>query len=267
MTQAAKFRALHQGDDVLVLPNAWDAASARLVESCGAKAVATSSAAVAWSHGYPDGENVPTATVLATVREIVRVVTVPVSVDLEGGYHAEPEAIADVIAAVLDAGAVGVNLEDGRGAPELLAAKIGVAKRVAERSGRGLFVNARTDVYLKRLAEGDAALAETLRRAAIYRAAGADGLFVPNILAPAAIRAVTAEAQLPVNVLARAELPPVAELRRLGVRRLSAGCAITEATLAVARRATRELLDSGTYGALFAEAIPFAEVNGWFKRD
>jgi 2-methylisocitrate lyase-like PEP mutase family enzyme len=267
MTQAAKFRALHQGPELLVLPNAWDAGSARLVETCGAKAIATSSAAVAWAHGYADGEQLPTATLLATVREILRVATVPVSVDLEGGYHAEPEGIADLIAAVLEAGAVGVNLEDGRGAPELLAAKIGVARRVAARVGRELFVNARTDVYLKNLAEGEAAVAETLRRAAIYRAAGTDGLFVPAVVAPAEIAAITAGAQLPVNVLVRANLPSVAELQRLGVRRLSAGCALTEMTLALARRATRELLESGTYRTLFAEVIPFPEINGWFKRD
>jgi 2-methylisocitrate lyase-like PEP mutase family enzyme len=267
MTQAAKFRALHEGPDVLVLPNAWDAGSARLMETCGAKAIATSSAAVAWAHGFGDGEQLPTATVLATVREIVRIATVPVSVDLESGYHAEPEGIADVVAAVLAAGAIGINLEDGRAAPEVLAAKIGVAKRVAARGGHELFVNARTDVYLKNLARGEAAVAETLRRAAIYRAAGADGLFVPAVVAPAEIRAITSAVGLPVNVLVRADLPPVAELQRLGVRRLSAGCAFSEMMLAQARRAARELLDGGTYATLFAEAIPFPEINGWFKRD
>lgn len=267
MTQAAKFRAMHHGEAILVLPNAWDAASARLVESCGAAAIATSSAAVAWAHGYADGERLPTALALATVRAIVRAVRLPVSVDLEAGYSADPQAMGELIAAVLDAGAVGINLEDGSAAPELLAARIAVAKRVAAERGAELFVNARTDVYLKRLAEGEAAVVETLRRAAIYRAAGADGLFVPGVVAPAAIEAIAGAAQLPLNVLARPSLPPRAELQRLGVRRLSAGCAIAQAALALARKATRELLDGDGYATLFADTIPVPELNGWFERD
>jgi 2-methylisocitrate lyase-like PEP mutase family enzyme len=265
MTQAASFRALHDGDSILVLPNAWDAASARLVEAAGARAVATSSAAVAWAHGYADGEQLPTATLLAAVREIVRVVTVPVSIDLEAGYHAEPEAIGDLVAAVLAAGAVGINLEDGRGAPELLAAKIAVAKKVAARAGVDLFVNARTDVYLKDLAQGEAAVTETLRRAPIYRQAGADGLFVPAVVSPAAIGAIAEGAQLPLNVMVRPTLPSLPELSRLGVRRVSAGCAIAQAALGLARKATRELLD-GSYSALYVDPIPVPELNGWFTR-
>jgi 2-methylisocitrate lyase-like PEP mutase family enzyme len=262
MTQTATFRALHQAERLLVLPNAWDAASARLVEAAGAAAVATSSAAVAWAHGRADGEQLDTATVLATVREIIGVVRLPVTVDLEAGYSAEPAAIAGLIAAVVDAGAVGVNLEDGVAAPERLAEKIAVAKR----AGGDLFVNARVDVYLRNLAEGDAAVAETLRRARLYRDAGADGLFVPGLVDPESIRVIAREAQMPLNLLARPSLAPVAELQRWGVRRLSIGCSLAQAALATARAATRELLERGTYGALFADSVPTAELNGWFKR-
>src|SRR4051812_9679943 len=143
MSQSATFRELHRSGSLLVLPNAWDAASARLVELAGAAAVATSSAAVAWAHGHSDGEKLDRATVLAMVREIVRVVRVPVSVDLEAGYSADPAGIADLIGAILDAGAVGINLEDGVESPDLLARKIAVAKQVAQRADRDLFVNAR----------------------------------------------------------------------------------------------------------------------------
>jgi 2-methylisocitrate lyase-like PEP mutase family enzyme len=259
------FGELHRSGSLLVLPNAWDAASARLVEVAGAAAIATSSAAVAWSHGRSDGEQLDAAALLATAREIVRAVKVPVSVDFEAGYSAEPAGIAELLAAVLDTGAVGINLEDGVADPALLAAKITVARQVAARAGQELFVNARTDVYLRNLASGEAAVAETLRRARIYREAGADGIFVPGVVEPNAIAVIAKEAQLPLNVLARPSLAPVAELQRLGVRRLSVGCALAQAALARARKATRELLEHGTYGALYEEAIPVPELNGWFK--
>jgi 2-methylisocitrate lyase-like PEP mutase family enzyme len=266
MSQATTFRALHHAEHVLVLPNAWDAASARLVEDCGAAAVATSSAAVAWAHGHADGEHIDTRTVLAVVQEITRSVRVPVTVDLEAGYSAEPEAIADLVAAVIDRGAVGINLEDGFAPPAVLAEKIGVAKRVAARAGGELFVNARTDVYLKDLAKGEAAVAETLRRAQLYRDAGADGLFVAGVVDGDAIRTIAHEARLPLNVLARPALAPVAELQRWGVRRLSVGSSLAQAALGAARAAARELLDHGTFGALFAAPVAGAELNGWFKR-
>ncbi len=263
MTQSS-FSALHQ-NGLLILPNAWDALSARVVAEAGAQAIATSSAAVAWAHGYADGERLPTATLLSAVREIVGAVRVPVSVDLEAGYHnSEAEGIAPLIGAILDAGAVGINLEDGTLPPAQLAAKIAVARRVAAHTDKPLFINARTDVYLRNQATGAEAVAETLRRARLYRDAGADGLFVPGLVERAAIGTVAAEAAMPLNLLARPTLPPVAELRTLGVRRLSIGCALAQAAAALARNVTRELLDAGTYGALFAATIPVAELNGFF---
>src|SRR5262249_26970594 len=131
---ARAFHALHQRD-LLILPNAWDAGSARIIEHAGAKAIATSSAAVAWAHGYPDGEAVPAETLLATVREIARVVGVPVSADVEAGYAPDAEAAGAFSARVIDAGAVGVNVEDGTGAPDLLAAKIGRMKEASAKAG------------------------------------------------------------------------------------------------------------------------------------
>ena len=146
MTQAAAFRALHAGPDPLILANAWDAGSARLIASLGARAIATSSAAVAWSHGYADGHALPIEALAATVREIVRVVDVPVTADAEGGYDDDPRAAAENVGRLIDAGAVGVNLEDQGQAPDLLCAKIEAVRAVADRKGVALFVNARTDV-------------------------------------------------------------------------------------------------------------------------
>src|ERR1700733_5879726 len=132
--RTAQFRALHKPGSMLVLPNAWDAASARLAEECGAQAIATSSAAVAWAHGYPDGEALPTETHLAMTAEIVRTVAIPVSVDSEAGFSPDPEKVAELVVALGRAGASGVNLEDGMSPPPLLADKISAIRRAAKRA-------------------------------------------------------------------------------------------------------------------------------------
>ena len=152
---ARAFRALHQSG-LLILPNAWDAGSARIIEEAGAKAIATSSAAVAWAHGYPDGEALPADALVATVREIARAVDVPVSADVEGGYAADAAAAGAFAARVVEAGAVGVNLEDGTGAPDLLATKIERMKDAAARAGVDLWVNARVDGFDRRREPGRA---------------------------------------------------------------------------------------------------------------
>lgn len=262
--RARAFRELHREGSLLVLPNAWDAGSARLVESCGASAVATSSAAVAWAHGAADGEQLERGVLVRAVGEIARVVRGPLSVDAEAGYAAEPAGVAETVGALVEAGAVGINLEDGAGAPELLAAKIEAAKRAAASAGVELFVNARTDVYLRGLVPPAQAVDEVLRRARLYQAAGADGLFVPGLTAPAEIEIVVREARLPLNLMILPNLPPADELRRLGVRRLSAGMALSLATFGFVRRATRELLERGTYDLLFAGAAGYDEMNALF---
>ncbi|WP_304176445.1 isocitrate lyase/phosphoenolpyruvate mutase family protein, partial [Phenylobacterium aquaticum] len=164
MTHAATFHALHRGPDILVLPNAWDAASAALMADAGAKAVATSSAAVAWAHGYADGDVLPVATLISALAEIARVLPVPLTADIEGGYSDDLAQVADTVRAVIGAGAVGINLEDGRRDPDLHARKIETAREAAAKAGVDLFINARTDVYLARLVEPDQAEAEAIRR-------------------------------------------------------------------------------------------------------
>jgi 2-methylisocitrate lyase-like PEP mutase family enzyme len=258
--RAATFCRLHQ-DGLLVLANAWDAASARLIESLGAKAVATTSAGVAWSHGYPDGDQLPVRRLAETVAAITRIVKVPLSADVEGGYSADPAAVGEAVAAVVGAGAVGINIEDGDQDPDLLCAKIESAKRAATRAGVDLFVNARTDVYLRGLVPEDRRVETTLARAERYRAAGADGLFVPVLAAPAEIRAVAAGAGLPLNVMAWPGLPPASELMRLGVRRLSAGSSIAQAALAQTGLLAAAFLQTGASEAVRERGIPYAEIN------
>ena len=152
---AETFRRLHDGPDLLILPNAWDAGSARVIETLGARAVATTSAAVCWSHGYADGHQLPVEFLVATVQEITRVISIPLTCDFEGGYANDPATVGENVRKVIDAGAVGINIEDGGGDPDLLAAKIVAVRKAADAAGVDLFINARTDIYLRRLAEGE----------------------------------------------------------------------------------------------------------------
>jgi 2-methylisocitrate lyase-like PEP mutase family enzyme len=257
---AATFRRLHR-EGLLVLPNAWDAGSARMIESRGAKAIATTSAGVAWSHGYADGDLLPVRLLAATAAAITRIVRVPLSMDVEGGYSTDPAAVGETVAAVADAGAVGINIEDGGGSPELLCAKIEHAKRAATGRGVDVFVNVRTDVYLRALAPPERRVAETLARAERYRAAGADGLFVPGLMDREEIRATAAGTALPLNVMAWPGLPSVTELQGLGVRRLSAGSAIAQAVLRLIASRAAAFVRDGASEPVAEGALPYAEVN------
>lgn len=261
MSMDKVFRALHAGPDLLVLPNAWDAGSARVIEAAGAKAIATSSAAVSWAHGYPDGQFIPFERVVTTIEEIVRIVRVPVSADIEGGFGDTAEAVEEPVARILGAGAVGVNIEDGTGAPEVLCAKIERAKQVAAKAGIDLWVNARVDVYIHKLAEGEAAFAEGVRRAALYKAAGADSIFVPALVDGPTIGRMVPLVGLPFNVLAWKGAPDAVALKALGVRRLSAGAGVGRAALNHAFVATQAFLESGTVETLNSPGISLPNLN------
>lgn len=251
----AAFRALHGKGEFLILANAWDAASARLVQEAGASAVATSSAAVAWANGYPDGNALPVDLLVNAVGTIARVIDVPLSVDCEGGYSDDPARVAETVGRLMDAGAAGINLEDGTGTPELHAAKIEAVKAEAARRNADLFVNARIDVVLRKLVPAQEAAAETIRRAALYGKAGADGIFVPALTDAAMIGDVAqAVAPLPLNVLVWPGLPPTDELRRLGVRRLSTGAWIARDALAHAWRSAADFLKTGNFSDLLSRA-------------
>lgn len=239
---------LHDG--LLLLANCWDGGSARMAQAAGAKALATSSAAVAWSHGYADGSHLPTERLLATVRGIGRVSNLPLSVDIEDGYSSEPVEVAALVRELLSAGVVGINIEDGNGTPELLARKIAAVRAAADAAGVRLYVNVRTDVYLRGLAAEPERAAEAIRRGEIYRNAGASGLFVPGVRDEAEIAAIAAAIAMPLNVMAVPQLPSLQRLRALGVHRLSAGSAISEAAWGVVRDATALFLAEGRVDAM-----------------
>jgi 2-methylisocitrate lyase-like PEP mutase family enzyme len=259
------FRDLHAAGRILVLPNAWDAGSARLVESCGAKAIATTSSGVAWACGYPDGDAVPADVLVDAVKRITRVLTVPLTVDAEGGYSNDPAQVGETIARLLDAGAVGVNLEDGAiEPPSLLGAKITAAKQAAARAGVDLFVNARTDVFLRGLVAPEKRVAETLARARQYQDAGCDGIFVPAVSDADIIAELVAGTTLPLNVMLVPKLPKVAALAQLGVRRVSAGAAIAQAAQGLTRKLAHQLIADEGYAAMFEGAAAYAELNALF---
>ncbi|MER6123374.1 isocitrate lyase/phosphoenolpyruvate mutase family protein [Streptomyces sp. NPDC001795] len=261
--RALAFRALHTPGRPLVLPNAWDTASARLVEEAGAAAVATTSAGLAWELGAADGDRLSRDDALAAVARIAEAVAVPVSADIECGYAQDAAGVGDTIRAVLAAGAVGVNIEDGMyggGAPlrpiAEQAARIAAAREAADAAGVPLFVNARVDTYLR----GAGDLEDTLERAVGFLAAGADGVFVPGAVDPVTVKALVDGVDGPLNVLVGPGAPTVGELAALGVARVSTGSDIAQAAHGLVRRAARELLDAGTYGAL-AGGLDYGELN------
>ena len=253
-----RFLALHQAGPPLLIANAWDAASAVLWQHAGAPAIGTSSAALAWACGHADGGALPHSALMEKVRDIVRVASVPVSVDVEDGYSDDPQVAAARILEIVETGAVGINIEDGAGAPTLLADKIRAIRDAL--GGRPLFINARTDVYLRGMASGDPAVAMTLERLALYADAGADGAFVPCIAGGNEIAAVVAGTPLPLNVMAMPGLPPLAELQGIGVRRISAGERVFQHAFAAGLRAVRGFL-SGDTGAPLDTAMGYGELN------
>ncbi|HKE37155.1 MAG TPA: isocitrate lyase/phosphoenolpyruvate mutase family protein [Candidatus Baltobacteraceae bacterium] len=266
---AAAFRALHHGNDVLLLPNAWDAASAAVFRGLGARAIATTSAGLAWACGYADGDVLPRENLLFAVREIKRVVgDLPLSIDIEGGYSDDPAAVADLAEQLVELGVAGVNLEDGGRASSELAAKIEAIVHRCRKNGTDLFVNARCDVYLRDLASGEAAVTETVARGRAYAQAGAGGLFVPGLSEPDAMRAIARDVDVPLAIFAVEGLPPARELFALGVRRLSAGEALAGLAYGAAREAAQAFLRDGNSAAVLTERnLEYGPTNALFPRN
>jgi 2-methylisocitrate lyase-like PEP mutase family enzyme len=247
-----RFRALHQGPLPLLLANVWDGASASLFQSAGAPALATSSAAVAWSRGHADGGALPRADLLASLRDICRVCTVPVNVDLEDGYSDDPQDVAALAGEIAAAGAVGINIEDGSGQPALLEAKIR-AIRAAPHAAH-LFINARTDVLLRDLVAEAQVEVELVDRLARYRGAGADGGFVPGLKDPVLCAQLASAVPIALNLMALPGLPGHAALGQAGVRRISAGPGLFRAAYGAAERAAQRFL-AGDTEAMFPGAL------------
>ena len=263
---ASAFRALHEPGRILLLPNAWDALSARVIQECGAQAIATTSSGLSWAHGCSDGEHLSPEVLVTALGEIVRASALPVTADIEAGYSRDPKQVGVLVSAIIASGAVGINLEDGAAPADLLVAKIGSARRASASAGVSLFVNARTDVFLKRLVSPERAIDETVARARRYREAGADGIFVPGLIEPEAIRCIAEAVALPLNVMVGAGLPPMSVLQGCGVRRVSAGASLCRASFGAARRATERFLAEHQYDLLLDGTFAQAELNAMFAK-
>jgi 2-methylisocitrate lyase-like PEP mutase family enzyme len=270
--KADAFRSMHHAPPILILPNAWDAVTARLFVKAGARAIATTSAGIAATLGYADGQKVPRELMMEAIARIARVVDVPVTADLESGYAASPKDLGESIRAVINAGAIGFNLEDATGdssqplfAVEQQVERIRAAREAADNTNVSVVINTRTDVYLAKVGEPATRFAETMRRLNAYREAGADCLFAPGVTDMPTLTQLVHSVPGPLNVLAGPGMPPVAELQRIGIARLSVGSAIMRATLAVARDAADELLQKGTYNTFLDRNIPYSEINELMK--
>lgn len=255
--RANTFRTLHRGNKLLLLPNIWDVATARIIEDAGFPALATTSAGIAFSLGYPDGQKISREEMLARVARIQRAVKVPVNADVEAGYGDRPEDAAETARQVIEAGAVGINLEDGTGDADrplldlsLQLEKIRAVRETALRAGVLLVLNARTDVYLDQVGAPETRYDETLRRGAAYRDAGADCVFVPGVRDAETIARLVRDLQCPLNILAGTGSLPISELEKLGVARVSLGSAPMRATLGLLQRMAQELKTTGTYVAI-----------------
>ena len=256
---------------MLVLPNAWDAASARLIESEGFPAIATTSAGVAAALGYPDGGVVPPNEMIEAIARIVRSVKLPVTADIEHAYAATPDAVADVVLRVIAAGAVGINLEDcvpGATDLEPLALQVDKIKAIIKAStkaGVRIVINARTDGFLRSFGAPETRLGIAIERGKAFLEAGADCVFVPGVRDAATIGALVKGIGGPVNVLAVDGSPSIPELEALGVARVSLGSGPMRATMAVLRDIARELKSTGTFTSFTKNAMTFDEVNDLMK--
>ena len=267
MTQEAKakmFLEMHR--NTFILPNAWDVASARIFEEEKFPAVATTSAGIAFSHGYRDGQSIPASEMLAAIQRIARALQVPVTADVENGYGDSVNTARQV----WEAGAVGINLEDvtGGGAPILVQPRqqAEIIARIRE-AVPSLFINARTDIFLLGIGGMATQKEQAIERLRAYRAAGAHGLFAPGVKDAALIGELAAALDdAPLNILAGPGCPSLAEMKKLGAKRISVGSGPMRACLGLVTRIAKELQSSGTYQAITEGQYPYSEANRLLER-
>jgi len=265
--KAENFRALHHGKRILVLPNGWDVPSAHVFEDAGFPAIATSSAGMLVSLGYLDGEVIHRDEFVSAVGRIARVLSVPLSADIVAGFGKTTKDVLVTVKAILKTGAVGINIEDFTHATKKLypierqIENVKAIRKLGETTGIPLVINARTDAL--RFAEGDevARLKEAVRRALAYRDAGADCIYPMGLVDAASIANFVKALDFPINVMVRKGLPPISELQRLGVARVSFGPSPSYAAMGLLKRAAKEVLEKGTYENLIEGAITFDELN------
>jgi 2-methylisocitrate lyase-like PEP mutase family enzyme len=276
LDRAEIFRSLHK-TPVFVMANAWDAVSACIFEKAGFKAIGTTSAGISSTLGFPDGQHIDVEATATVVRSLVSRTNVPISADIEAGYSETTQGVIESARAVMMAGAVGINLEDSTGDPKCPLLDIAQQKErisaiaeLASPQGLRLFINARTDVYLLQTAEGAKNLLKSaVQRANAYIEAGADCIFIPDFenLDKSTISALVNEIEAPVNIIAGRNTPSLADLKEIGVTRVSLGPRPMRATLAMLKRMATEILEQGTFSQMTADTISYNEVNELFTGD
>lgn len=272
--KAEKFRALHQGPKLLVLPNAWDAASAALVQAAGFPAIATTSAGCAIALGFADGNRVPRDEMVAAVRRIAAAVDIPVSADMEAGYGDGAESAARLARELVEAGAIGLNLEDGTGDDSKPFKDLGQSvdeiralRETSDSLGVRLVINARTDTFWEGRGTPEENLDAALNRCKAYRAAGADSSFIPGIKDLALIERFARKVGGPLNVLAWPGMPSFERLERAGLRRLSFGGTTSRVAYGNFYRVLKDLLSGESVEEILKSGgITYQEMNALFAK-
>lgn len=267
--KAQLLKSLHVPGKPLVLVNVWDAVSARILEELHAPAIATSSAAIAWLEGYADGELISRERMLAAVKRVTSAVRVPVTADLEGGYGLRVEDAAASARGAIEAGAAGLNFEDGSEPGtltdlQLQCERIEAMAQTGTRLGVPLAINARTDAFLHGIGPDDAwRLREAVERGNRYVAAGASSVFVPGVTDERIIATLVKEIGAPINLLANAAAPPVSRMAELGVARISLGGAPMAHALKYFRSAAAQTLNEGRFD-FAGDRLRHDELNALF---
>lgn len=272
VARAHAFRQMHHGSPALLLPNAWDAVSARLFEEAGFRAVATTSGGLAWSLGYADGEGAPWSEVVAATRRIVRVVHVPVSADIESGFGGTASDVFNNVVEIIGAGVVGINIEDSdlrtKGTLRSLedaTERVRAARRAAEHAGVPIVINARTDVFHVNAGPESERPAEALRRAHAYLEAGADCIFLFGHPELSVVAELAGTIKAPVNIVGRPGMPNMSELERLGIARVSTAGGAAMATLATVRDVAQSLFETRGFDRLTSN-VKRTDLQQWFAR-
>ncbi|MGY4689125.1 isocitrate lyase/PEP mutase family protein [Salibacterium sp. K-3] len=271
--KAYDFHHLHRRSSCFVLANAWDVISAKMFEENGFKAIGTTSAGIAASLGYKDGESIPLEKMIEVIKSITSSVNVPVSADIEAGYGETVKEVVETVKKMIAAGVVGINIEDGTGNPvqplydlSFQKEKIAAIKELSNTAvDPSLFINARTDTYWLNVGDASTRFQETVKRAKEFEEAGADCIFVPGLTDLESIQHLREEISSPINLLAGPEMPSLTELSSIGIERLSCGSAPFRATVTLLKTLSEEIMDQQTFHHMTNDVMSYTKVADLVK--
>jgi len=267
-----QFKQLHKQPSTFVLPNAWDASSASVFQKSGFKAIGTTSAGIAMSLGYSDGENLPFEKMIEALKSIVNSVDIPVSADIEAGYGKSVEEVIDNVKQVILAGVVGINLEDGTGNPNepildisMQVKKIAAIKELSQSLNMPLFINARTDLYWLKIGDPSLQFQSAIKRVKAYEEAGADCIFIPGVTNIDTIKNFREEISCPINLLVGSDTPSLNELSKIGIERVSSGSAPFRATITLLKEISEAIMNSGNFTPMIDDVITYDDMTELLK--